>query len=107
MSRQPTRQTFGLKNAKNPQPVQVAAAKASGSGSGGFSVMIHPMILAGGLAFTVAAAMVLMLGGQPQVQPGRAPLITEISGGTQIIPPKGSGDGKSGAANSALGAANR
>jgi hypothetical protein len=114
MSRQPARQTFGLKNTKTSPP---PPEKAKASGGGGID--IHPLILAGGMAFVIAVAMVLMLGGQPQAVPGQVPQVTEVSNGTQPIkpaapaqqpqqpaPPPASG-GKFGAATEALGKQNR
>lgn len=99
MNRQPARQSFGLKNSRSTpaaSPVKAAAGKGSGR-----DINIHPMILAGGTAFVIAIAAVMMMGGQPQVQPGQGPQITELPPATTPAAPAASG-GKFGAATSAF-----
>jgi hypothetical protein len=116
MPQQPARQTFGLKNAK-AQPRE--PARRSGASKG---VDIHPAVLGGGVAFVIAVAAVLMLGGgdpQPAVIQAGQPRIMEVSGGSQTVRPttpapqqpqpqqQQGGGGKFGAANSALGSIGR
>jgi hypothetical protein len=113
MHHQPVRQTFGQRNAKSPAPAPPPGKPSSRSAKGG-GLSVHPMILAGGTAFILAVAAVMMLGGAPPVQPGRAPQITELPGGSQTIKPASPAQGtqtgntgKLGAANSAVGGLNR
>jgi hypothetical protein len=113
MSRSPARQTFGQKNVKasSPAPTKPKASK------GGDGVNVHPAILAGGMAFVIAVSVVFMIGGQPQAVPGQAVRITEVSNGSQPARPAAqapapqqaapASGGKFGAANDAIGKANR
>jgi hypothetical protein len=103
MSRQPARQTFGLKNARTAPAVAAASLKTSARKGGG-DVKINPLILAGGTVFIIGIAAVMMLGGQPQVVPGQgpAPQITELPAAAKPATAPASSGGKFGAASSAF-----
>jgi hypothetical protein len=65
------RKTFGRRNAPQPAPVAKPTRKRT-------DITINPLILAGGGALMLGAAVVMMLGMTAPVAPVSGPKITEL-----------------------------